>query len=283
MEFLLGANYRDNLYVGVEKNAQVLENLANLGGSLVLRGEQFNLYIGNAELAALDIGNAEVVTVLLEPVDVTAGSSITAAMLGEFKFVTIQIDGEYLDTPTFTMTKNIAGAGLSVEGEIRLVAFVFDEETQTYVLLPAMVDNGVITFQFSGSGVVGIKSYSLPYVFLRFEMHNNLFTHGYDRLTGDAAPFIANNRALVPLRVIAEALGGVPHWDGPNQTAYIFFGYMTLRLPMGQELPGGLGTPAMVPTIGGSRVLVPTRFVSESMGARVRWDGANQAVYVYRR
>lgn len=94
---------------------------------------------------------------------------------------------------------------------------------------------------------------------------------------GDAAPFIADDRAMVPLRVIAEALGADIYWDGDTRTVRIVRGANALSLVIDAPLPDGLGTAI----IKNDRTFVPTRYVSEMLGASVRWDGETRAVYVY--
>ena len=84
---------------------------------------------------------------------------------------------------------------------------------------------------------------------------------------------------MVPLRIVTEALGGTPRWDDTNRVAYLYFDDITLRLPMGVEIPDGLGVPVLL----NNRVFVPLRYVSEMIGANVFWDAANHAVYVWQR
>ena len=112
---------------------------------------------------------------------------------------------------------------------------------------------------------------------LRLSIGSVTYTHNGIMQTAEVAPFIRDGRTMVPLRIVAEALGADVAWDGPTRTVTIVAGGNTLRLVIDTPLPGDMGTPVIV----GGFTFVPARYVSEMLGASVRWDGANQAVYVY--
>jgi len=112
---------------------------------------------------------------------------------------------------------------------------------------------------------------------LRFVIGQTQYTHlGAVRIS-DATPFITDDRTMVPLRIIAEALGADVGWNAPTRTVSIVQGGRNLNLIIDIPLPDGMGTPVIV----NGRTFVPVRYVSEMLGASVRWDGTNRAVYVY--
>ena len=114
---------------------------------------------------------------------------------------------------------------------------------------------------------------------LRLTMGSTAFSHWGVTLNNEAAPFIdTDDRAMVPLRIIAEALDAYVRWDGGARTVFIERGGLEIGLPIDVPLPDGMGTPVIV----NSRTFVPLRYVSEIFGARVRWDEAAGSVYVYR-
>jgi len=114
-------------------------------------------------------------------------------------------------------------------------------------------------------------------VALRFVIGQRHFLQRGSFGVSDAAPFITGNRAMVPLRIIAEALGVDVYWDGATRTVDLVAGSRHLSLAIDVPLPNGLGTPVII----NGRTFVPARYVSEVLGATVRWDQANAAVYVY--
>jgi hypothetical protein len=84
---------------------------------------------------------------------------------------------------------------------------------------------------------------------------------------------------MVPFRFIGEMMGAVVGWNGDTRTANFTLGSTSLSLPMGQAIVVNgrdLGTPEIID----GRTLVPVRYVSDMMGAEVRWDRDERAAYV---
>jgi len=102
------------------------------------------------------------------------------------------------------------------------------------------------------------------------------YTQNGMRQVSDAPPFIQGSSTMVPLRLIAEAMGAHVAWDGITRTVTMTRGATVATLVIGQPVPGGVGTP----TISNSRTFVPLRFVAEALGADVKWDGATQSIEV---
>ncbi len=103
-------------------------------------------------------------------------------------------------------------------------------------------------------------------------------------MTFDVPPVLINDRTMVPFRAIFEALGCTVGWDDETQTATGSRNGTDIRLTIDStEAKVGsdkytLDSPA---TLVNSRTLVPLRFVSEALGAKVSWDDANQTVWIY--
>ncbi|MCL6448911.1 MAG: N-acetylmuramoyl-L-alanine amidase [Armatimonadetes bacterium] len=104
-------------------------------------------------------------------------------------------------------------------------------------------------------------------------------------LTFDVSPLIENGRTLVPLRGIAEALGAAVNWEEKTRTVIIQKGGVTVKLTIGSKVALKnqekitLDVPAKII---GDRTVVPLRFVSEALGANVRWDPAARLVSLNR-
>jgi len=111
---------------------------------------------------------------------------------------------------------------------------------------------------------------------LRFTIGSPDFTHNGTPQQAESAPFISNGRTMVPLRIIAEALGAEVGWDGVTRTVIIAAQGKTINLAVDAPLPDNMGTPTIVNGI----TFVPVRYVSETLGASVRWDDENNAVYI---
>jgi len=97
----------------------------------------------------------------------------------------------------------------------------------------------------------------------------------------EVAPQIDNNRVLVPLRAIFEAMGAVVEWNQATQTATATRGDIKVVLPLNSTTPTVNGTvwkldvPAKVVQ---QRTLAPLRFVGEALGGTATWDAANFTV-----
>lgn len=114
---------------------------------------------------------------------------------------------------------------------------------------------------------------------LRFPIGSTTFTNNGISQTLEAAPFIADGRTMVPLRVIAEALGAT-NLDMTNNVVTFDIAGQHFSMTISQELPGGFGTPV----IREGRTFVPLGFIIHTLdGAEARWDGATgQGVaYIY--
>jgi hypothetical protein len=103
------------------------------------------------------------------------------------------------------------------------------------------------------------------------------------KLVTDVEPTIVSGRTLVPVRAIFEALGATVDWDNTTRTATGTKGDTTVTIQIDSTTAYVNGTPVTldVPAqIIDSRTMVPARFISESLGADVAWDGTTQTVYV---
>ncbi|MCT4618989.1 MAG: stalk domain-containing protein [Marinisporobacter sp.] len=102
-------------------------------------------------------------------------------------------------------------------------------------------------------------------------------------LSFDVQPQIVEGRTLVPFRGIFEALGSDVDWDGENKTAIGMRGNIIIKLPIGEkkayknDQPVEIDVPA---TIIEGRTFVPVRFIAESLGAMVTWDGGTKTVVI---
>ncbi|MCL2287386.1 MAG: stalk domain-containing protein [Firmicutes bacterium] len=120
----------------------------------------------------------------------------------------------------------------------------------------------------------------MPVHFMRLVIGSTVFTRNGVTMENDVAPFIdpAYNRTMVPLRIIAEALGAEVRFNSVTRAVYIAQGGLEISLVIDVPLPDGMGTPVII----NDRTFVPARYVSEILGAMVRWDGTNRAVYIYK-
>ncbi len=104
-----------------------------------------------------------------------------------------------------------------------------------------------------------------------------------EELVFDVDPVIENDRTLVPLRAIFEALGADVSWDEASRTANAVKGEVEIAITIDSAdmMKNGkavlLDAPARL--IGG-RTLVPVRAVSEGLGAKVDWKEDSRTVQI---
>jgi hypothetical protein len=99
----------------------------------------------------------------------------------------------------------------------------------------------------------------------------------------DQPPMTIGGRVLIPLRGVFERLGASVQWDRASNTVLATRGSSQIQLTIGSRTAFVNGRQVMLdvpPMVVGGRTLVPLRFVSEAMGARVDWDPASRAVFI---
>lgn len=105
-------------------------------------------------------------------------------------------------------------------------------------------------------------------------------------VTSDPAPFIQQNRTLVPLRVVFERLGAEVDWDEATRTVTARRGdrWVSLRvddtracLSEDCSRTTTLDVPARIVD---DRTFVPVRFVAETLGAFVDWNPATRTAII---
>jgi len=101
--------------------------------------------------------------------------------------------------------------------------------------------------------------------------------------TFDQMPVIVEGRTLVPMRGIFEALGMEVNWDDLSKTAIGKKDGKEIKITIGSTtayVNGEAKTLDVGAQIINSRTMVPVRFISESLGAKVDWDGDLKTVYI---
>ncbi len=105
-------------------------------------------------------------------------------------------------------------------------------------------------------------------------------------VSGDVQPQVINDRTMVPIRFVAEALQAIVKWRGDDKSVLITskgkpetappMGNGQLRVVVdGREVVGDVP-----PQIIDGRTLVPVRFVAQALGAEVQWDGTERRVII---
>ncbi len=104
----------------------------------------------------------------------------------------------------------------------------------------------------------------------------------------DVAPVIKNNRTLVPIRFVTEAIGANVSWDGKLRKVTIKLNNNIVELFINKNTAYVNGSPRqidpnnpkVVPIIMHNRTFVPLRFIMEAFGAKVGWDAKTRTVTI---
>ncbi len=102
-------------------------------------------------------------------------------------------------------------------------------------------------------------------------------------VSSDVSPYIANDRTMVPVRVISESLGAEVLWDGDAETVTIKKDSKNIVLKINSDVAvvNGenitLDAPAVIEQ---SRTFVPIRFISENLGWDVDWEQDTHTVII---
>ena len=91
----------------------------------------------------------------------------------------------------------------------------------------------------------------------------------------DPAPFIDNNRVMVPAREIANILGANVNWDGQNQAVKIEKGNKQIAMTIGNAQAVVNGEEVQLealPVIVKGRAMVPLRILAEGLQVPLSWD-----------
>ena len=96
-------------------------------------------------------------------------------------------------------------------------------------------------------------------------------------------PIIKDNRTLVPIRAVVEAMGGTAGWDGRTSTVSLDALAHIVIMRIGSKditTDGKPGTMDVAPEIINERTLLPLRFAAEELGAKIAWIGSTREIVI---
>lgn len=102
-------------------------------------------------------------------------------------------------------------------------------------------------------------------------------------IKNDVAPKIVNDRTMLPIRIVAESLGGTVTWNGELQRVTIQKGADVILITIGADTAYVNGTAVKLDAaafLENGRTYLPLRFVSETLGAQVAWKEAEKTVTI---
>lgn len=99
----------------------------------------------------------------------------------------------------------------------------------------------------------------------------------------DVRPEVKNQRTMVPIRAVAEALGAEVEWDQSSLTVTMTRAGSTVTMTLNSMTATVDGEPVemdVAPYATGGRTLIPARYVAEFFGQKVDWYGDKQLVVI---
>ena len=104
-----------------------------------------------------------------------------------------------------------------------------------------------------------------------------------NKISFDVPPQTLNDRTMVPIRAIFEAMGATVTWEESTQTAICIKENTTVKMTVDSMVEYINDVPYTMdvsPVIIGGRTLAPARYVAEAFGYNVNWDNATNSVLI---
>lgn len=104
-----------------------------------------------------------------------------------------------------------------------------------------------------------------------------------NKVSFDQTPVLYNDRTMVPVRKVFEALGANVDWNNSLQTAVGKKGDRTVTVTVGEkkiDVNGRQFDIDAAPIVVSDRTLVPARAIAEGLGCNVEWDGGEKVVSI---
>jgi len=213
--------------------------------------------------------NVEVVGTADNAVSVSATNASTGAAQTSFvqpMAVSVPVDTTVLNNVTDTSKLTMAKVVTNEDGTTELVYMggSYDKET------------GKFNAKVNADGdYILVEKADL--VKIELNIGETDIKHNDKATQMEVAPRInEDNRTMLQLSYIADALGCQTFWDGATRTVTVVKGDITLTMVIDEVIPG-FDTKAVVEN---GRTLVPAGYISGMLGANVIWDPVDQQVII---
>ncbi|GHV44774.1 hypothetical protein FACS189492_1600 [Clostridia bacterium] len=284
-EYLTVSGAQNGLDLAALDSAALLEQLDPTGIEVVKNGDTYDVTVDKAGLATLIEQYIQIVAAL-------TGEVSDADMDEAFKMIadagifgdggvkasyTIGADGYLAEsTEAFDLVLDLAKLGGATE-DVVVIGFEITTKYTNY--------NQVADFDLpviSGDNALDFMSYMLLSTIHNTGDDVSVILDGAV-LDFDVQPRTVNDRTMVPMRTIFESLGAVVNYDEETETVFARSDAVTLVHKIGDKVLYVNGDPVEMDVESfeeDGRTLVPVRFVSQALGARVDWVEANQVVLI---
>lgn len=195
----------------------------------------------------------------------------------------VEVMGSVIDHESGVVLVTVAGRTVTPDAEGRYTAQVSLQSGSNHIEVAAVDAAG------NRTSVTLTVSFVRPSKTLQLTIGSTVMrVVGGNSVTLDAAPQILRGRTFLPIRAVAETLGGTVLWNASTQAVTVTLGTASVVLRIGSPTAqvNGVSRPIdasdsqVVPVIAGGRTLLPLRFVGEALGCLVEWDAAARMVTV---
>jgi len=129
-----------------------------------------------------------------------------------------------------------------------------------------------------------IKITRVDQIIVKLQIGNKSAYVGEKEVKLDTPPIIVNNITLVPLRFVLETFGAKLDWNGALKVITITTESHSIQLQIGSKIAlvdnADVKKLISAPIIKNNRTLVPLRFIAETFGAHVEWDGGTKTITI---
>lgn len=163
----------------------------------------------------------------------------------------------------------------AADNNYRIAQFIADVEPQTYIRAVGIRNGAMPVVMFDDYSMLGELSKPTEDI--------TVTVNGETVQFKDQNPVIKDDRTLVPVRGVFEALGANVDWLQEAQKVVINTADKNVTLTLNSDVyyvngeTRYLDVPASMIN---DRTMIPIRAISESLGCNVEWDGNNRVVVI---
>ncbi|HWP97544.1 MAG TPA: stalk domain-containing protein [Syntrophomonadaceae bacterium] len=280
----------DNQATGDSEIAYGAEAKIDSGADLAVWTKHFTEFVAYTPTASSRTSSSSISAPMVLTDAASSTASLSAVLNGEIRSrggETITAYGVSYSTDKQTWTPVQAGSD-NLLGSFSYTLRGLTANTEYYFKAYATNSEGTSYGDIKSFQVLPEQTASSRTV-LRFQIGSKDYYVNDQLKSMDTAPIILEDRTLLPIRYVADALGATVSWDESKQKVTITFNGTTTELWIGKgtatvngvSVPIDPDNPAVKPIIQSpGRSMLPLRFISQNLGCQVDWNAVSQEVKV---
>lgn len=173
------------------------------------------------------------------------------------------------------VTEDLSSYNFKYPITVRSVYVVNEEIGQDERAAKGKIELDDITFTYKGDIVTPSNNQ------VNLTINKTTVAVNKKNMTLEQAPIIVSGNTLIPIRFVADALGGTVKWDEKERKVTVIRGDKLIDLWIDNPeliINGQRVTAEVAPKIMNNVTVVPLRILSENMGWKVTWDEKTQQI-----